>query len=131
MDHRKEHGMTVELEEFTEWRHRVDARLGRLEAVSDEYVDKINNQRGSLDAIHADLGEMRGYFVRQQGMLQALHITQSEHTARLTRLEVRAEALDVQVQGLKAGMQKVQVGVQTIIGLLDRKFDGGGEPGDS
>jgi hypothetical protein len=138
MGHRKEHGMTVELEEFTEWRHRVDARLGRLEAVSVEHVDKINNQRGSLDAIHADLGEIRGYFVRRQGMLQALHITQSEHTARLTRLEVRAEALDVRVQaldvrvqGLEAGMQKVHVGVQTIIGLLDREFDGGNETGDS
>jgi hypothetical protein len=57
--------------------------------------------------------------------------SRAETTARLTRLEVRAEAPDVRGQGLEAGMQKVHVGIQAIIGLLDRKFDGGDEHGDS
>jgi hypothetical protein len=110
--------MTVTREEFTQWQRRTEARLATLEDVSDKHVDKINNQRGSLDAIHADLGEMRGYFVRQQGMLQALHLTQSEHTAALREhTNVLREHTDSLAE-LRMGVAETRVGIRTIIGLL-------------
>ena len=110
--------------EGSKWQHRTDARLATLEAVSDEHVDKINLLRGSLDAIHSDLGEMRGYFVRQQGMLQALHLTQNEHSAALRELRTGQEELRTGQEELRQGLTEVRAGVQTIIGLLE-SADGG------
>lgn len=116
--------MTVDLEEFTQWQHKTEARLATVEAVSDEHVDKINNQRGSLDAIHADLGEMRGYFVRQVGMLQALHLTQNEHTAALRELRTGQEEL-------RRGLTETRVGIRTIIDLLKPADDGENDSDES
>ena len=130
--------MTVALEEFTEWRHSVEARLGTLEAVSDNHVDKINNQRGSLDVIHADLGEMRGYFTRQQGMLQALHLTQNEQAARfrtfdsrLTGVENRLTSVEGRLTSVEGTLQKVHVGVDAILELLRSADSGGSESENS
>ncbi len=89
----------------SQWQHRADARLATLEAVSDEHVDKINIQRGSLDAIHADIGEMRGHFITQKGMLQALHLTQNEHSAALRELRSGQEELRTGQEELWTGQE--------------------------
>jgi chromosome segregation ATPase len=138
MNRRRENGMAVELEEFTEWRHGVEARLGRLEVVSDGHVDKINIQRGSLDAIHSDLGEIRAHFGRQKGMLQALHLTQNEHSTALRELRTGQEVLrrdltEVRrdLTEVRRDLTEVRVGVQTIIDLLasaDDERSAGGSP---
>jgi hypothetical protein len=123
--------MTVELEEFTEWRGRVEARLCTLEAVSDEHVDKISNQRGSLDAIHSDLGEIRQQFLIQKGMLQALHLTQNDHTTALRELQTGLAEVRGGLTEVRGGLTEVRVGVQTIIDLLSSADDGensGGSP---
>lgn len=130
--------MTVELEEFTEWRGRVEARLCTLETVNDEHADKISNQRGSLDAIHSDLGEIRQQFLIQKGMLQALHLTQSEHTAALRELrtglaEVRGGLTEVRggLEEVRGGLTEVRFGIRTIIDLLNSANDdknSGGSP---
>jgi hypothetical protein len=117
--------MTVELEEFTPWQHRTEARLATLEGVSDEHVDKISNQRGSLDAIHSDIGEMRGHFLTQKGMLQALHLTQGEHSTALRELRTGQEEL-------RQGLTEVRVGIRVIVDLLtpagDDEKSGGNSP---
>ena len=130
--------MTVALEEFTEWRDTVEARLGRLESVSDEHTEKFNHDDDLLGSMDEDLTKLQVEFRAQRKMLQALHLTQSDHTARLTRLETgvrkldgRVQKLDGRVERLEQGMQKVEAGVRTIIGLLDRSHDGGNESGDS
>jgi hypothetical protein len=123
--------MTVELEEFTEWQRRTEARLTTLEAVSDEHVDKINNQRGSLDAIHSDIGEMRGHFLTQKGMLPALYLTQSEHTAALRELRTGQEELSQGLTEVRRGLTEVRVGIRTIVDLLTPAGDDEGSGGNS
>jgi hypothetical protein len=111
---RQEDGMTIALEEFTEWRDSVEGRLYRLEAVGDQHAEKFKYQEAALGAMDGDLSKIQVEFRAQRGMLQALHLTQNEHTARLTRLE--------------NGIIKVQAGIQTIIGLLDHNHNGGNTP---
>jgi hypothetical protein len=104
--------MTVALEEFTEWRDTVEVRLGRLESVSDEHTEKFNHDDDLLGSMDEDLSKLQVEFRAQRKMLQAFHLTQSDHTARLTRLETGVRKLDGRVE-------KVLTGVQTIIGLLE------------
>ena len=75
--------MTVALEEFTEWRDSVEIRLGRLESVSDQHTEKFNQTEDLLGSIDEDLSKLQVEFRAQRRMLQALHDTQSDHTARL------------------------------------------------
>jgi chromosome segregation ATPase len=137
-NHRKGNSMTVELEEFAAWRHRVDARLGTLEKVSDEHGDKIGLQQGSFLAIHADLGEIRGQLRKQDGMIQALHLTQSEHSTALRELrtgqdelrrdmaEVRQDMAEVRqdMTEVRQDMTEVREGIRTIVDLIERTEDG-------
>jgi hypothetical protein len=78
-----------------------------------------------------DISDLSVKLDAQGRLLQALADKQSEHTAtladhtvRLTRLESGVAKLDSRVARLEAGQEKILVGVQTIIGLLD------GENGD-
>jgi hypothetical protein len=123
--------MTAELGEFTKWRGSVEARLGRLEAVSDEHVGKTTQHEGLLGSVDADLSKIQVEFRAQRGMLQALHITQNEHTVALRKLETGQEELRRGQEELWQGQAKVLAGVQTIIGLLGRDIDSGNESGDS
>jgi hypothetical protein len=124
----KEAGMTVELEEFTEWRHSVETRLGRLEAVSDEHMDMTKHHQGLLGSMDKDLSGIQVEFRAQRGMLQALHLTQNEHTARLVKLEIGQEELrqgqQELRQELRQGQAKVLAGVQTILDLLSSASGG-------
>jgi chromosome segregation ATPase len=122
--------MTVALEEFTEWRHSVEARLGKLEDVSEKHAERFNQNEHLLGAMDRDLGSLQAEFRAQRGMLQALHLTQSDHSRSLGKLEVGVQRLDLKVQALdtrvlrlEEGMQKVEAGVQTIIGLLTSADD--------
>ena len=103
--------MTVALEEFTEWRDTVEVRLGRLEGVSDQHTEKFNYADDLLGSMDEDLSKLQVEFRAQRGMLQALHLTQSDHTARLTRLETGVRKLDGRVE-------EVLTGVQAVLGLL-------------
>jgi chromosome segregation ATPase len=123
--------MTVALEEFTEWRDSVEVRLDRLESVSDQHTEKFNQAEDLLGSIDEDLSKLQVEFRAQRKMLQALHLAQSDHTARLTRLETGVRKLDGRVERLDDGMQKVEAGVRTIIGLLERNLDGDSESRDS
>ncbi|HEY6492184.1 MAG TPA: hypothetical protein VIZ43_02855 [Trebonia sp.] len=116
--------MTVELEEFTKWRTSVETRLGRLEAVGDEHAEKVNHHQGLLGSIDGDLTGVQVEFRAQRSMLQALHLTQNEHTSALRDLRTGQDEL-------RLGQAKVLAGVQTIIGLLGRNIEGDDEPGDS
>jgi hypothetical protein len=107
-----------------QWRDRTEARMTTLEVVSDEHVAKINDQAGALVSMDTDIGAMQVEFRTQRRMLQALHLTQQEHTASLRELKTGQEEL-------RLGQSRVLAGVQTIIGLLDRGIDGGPEADDS
>jgi chromosome segregation ATPase len=116
--------MTVELEESAGWRHRVDARLATLERVSDEHGDKIGHQQGSFLAIHADLGEIRGQLLKQDSMIQALRLTQSEHSTALRKLRQDVTEIRQDVTELRRDVTEVRVGIRTIIDLIDQRDSG-------
>jgi chromosome segregation ATPase len=118
MEPPKGDGMTVAIEEFAKWRDSVEARLGRLEGVSDEHAGKIRHDEHLLGSMDRDLSKLQAEFRAQRGMLQALHLTQNEHTAKLMKLEIGQEELRRGQQELRQGQVKVLAGVQTIIGLL-------------
>jgi soluble cytochrome b562 len=122
--------MTAELAEFTEWRHSVEARLGRLEVVSDEHVEKGRHHGGLLGSMDTDLSGIQVEFRAQRGMLQALHLTQNEHSAALRKLETGQEELRLGQAELRREMTEVRVGIRTIIGLLD-PADGDAKSGDT
>jgi chromosome segregation ATPase len=133
--------MSGEFDDSTPRQHAMEARVATLERVSDEHAGKISNQRGSLDAIHTDLGELRGHFTRQEGMVQALHLTQNEQLAAMRELRTGQEELRLDLEELRLGQEglrheltETRVGIQTIIGLLksaEGDEDNGGEPGGS
>jgi chromosome segregation ATPase len=117
--------MTVALEEFTEWRDTVEVRLDRLESVTDEHTKQYNHNGRLLVSMNERLGKLESESRAQRGMLQALHLTQNEHTATLREHTAtlkdhteRLERLDTRVQKLETGQEKVLAGVQAILGLL-------------
>jgi hypothetical protein len=110
--------MTVELEEFTEWRDSVEGRLCTLEAASDQHAVRISDQRGHLVSMDEDLSNIQVEFRAQRGMLQALHDTQSEHITVLREHTGALTELRAGQQELRLGQAEVLAGVQTILGLL-------------
>jgi hypothetical protein len=96
--------MTVTLEEFTPWKASVEARLDRLETVT-----------SSMDE---DFGEIKLEFRAQRKMLQALHLTQNEHTRSL-------QEHGLTLSELRTGQARVLAGVQAILGLLQPATDSG------
>ena len=109
--------MSDDLEGFAEWRDKIESRVSTLEVT----VKTEARVRAQMDHDMSDLGVKLD---AQGRLLRAMAETQSDHTLRLTRLEVRAERLEAGQAKLEAGQEKVLAGVQTIIGLLD------GENGD-
>jgi septal ring factor EnvC (AmiA/AmiB activator) len=97
--------MTVTLEEFRPWKDTVEARLDRLETVTSS-TDK-------------DFGEIRVESGAQRKMLQALHLTQNEHTKTLAEQTKTLAEHSVALRKLETGQAEVLAGVQTIIGLLE------------
>lgn len=116
--------MTVALEEFTEWRDSVEARLGKLEAVSEKHADRFNHDEHLLGAMDRDLGSLQAEFRAQRGLLQALHLTQGEHTAVLREHSLALADLRTGQQELRQGVMEAHVGIRTIIGLL-KSAEGG------
>jgi septal ring factor EnvC (AmiA/AmiB activator) len=100
----KEDGMTVALEEFRPWKDTVEARLDRLETVT-----------SSMDK---DFSEIRVEFGAQRKMLQALHLTQNEHTKTLAEHTKTLAEHSVALSRLETGQAKCLAGIQAILGLL-------------
>lgn len=129
--------MTVTLEEFRPWKAVVEARLGRLEVASDMHATKIGDHEGLIKAMDKDVTDAQAAFRAQLAGLNAVRATQSDHTAkirnidnRLTGVEVRLTGVETRLTSVEGTLEKVNVGVQTIIELLAPANDHG-EPGDS
>jgi hypothetical protein len=65
-----------------------------------------------------DLSKIQVEFRAQRGMLQALHDTQSEHSAMLREHSAALTGLRTGQAQLRREMTEVRVGIGTIIGLL-------------
>jgi chromosome segregation ATPase len=112
---------------FDERQDRFDARLTTLE----ETIKTEANLRAAMDQ---DISDIKIEQRAQRGLLQAVAVTQSEHTARLTAIEGRVGIIETRlgnvesrlgnVEGrlgtVESTLGNVQIGVQTIITMLDR-----------
>ena len=94
--------MTDDLADPQQWRDGIESRVGTLEAT----VKTEAQLRATMDF---DMGKMQAEFRAQRSMLQALHVTQQDHTRRLT--------------GVEGGLQLVRAGVEAIHGKLDLLID--------
>jgi chromosome segregation ATPase len=119
---------------------RLSGRQDRLEgrvAVLEVKVEEEAALRANMDS---DLGDMKATLNAHTRSLQALADTQSDHTARLTRIEDRLDGVEDRLDGVegrldrvdegltevrtgltevRTGLGNVQIGVHAIIDLLD------------
>jgi septal ring factor EnvC (AmiA/AmiB activator) len=110
--------MTDDLADFTEWRDRIESLVSTLEAA-------IGIQKGLRAAMDEDSSKVQAEFRAQRGLLQALHDTQQEHTTLLRAHSARLSEHSGQLTELRAGQQRILVGVEAILGLLNRNLNGG------
>jgi hypothetical protein len=108
--------MSDDLGGFAEWRDKMEARVSTLEVT----VKTEARVRATMDRDMSDLGLKLDV---QGRLLQAVAETQSDHTVRLTRLEVGQADHTARLNRLETGQAKILAGVQTIVGLLDRQED--------
>jgi septal ring factor EnvC (AmiA/AmiB activator) len=103
--------MSSELEEV---RQRLAALTGR--------VDGIEGLRAMMDR---DLADIKQRMDAQDLLLQALHVTQSNHTQRLTRIEDTLAAMGAALGSMDTEFRgKLDV----IIAMLDRLTPPAGAP---
>jgi septal ring factor EnvC (AmiA/AmiB activator) len=102
--------MSSELEEV---RQQLAALSGR--------VDGIEGLRAMMDR---DLADLKQRMDAQDLLLQALHVTQSNHTQRLTRIEDSLVRIDGAVGTIGAALGRVETDfrgkLDTIVAMLDR-----------
>ena len=122
--------MTDDLGQFRVRQDRFDARLTTLE-------DKVRIQADMRAAMDSDLSDIKLEQRAQRGMLQALGTTQSEHGTdirvikadvadikdRLTGVEGRLTGVEGRLGTVESTLGNVQIGVQTIIAMLDRHIE--------
>jgi chromosome segregation ATPase len=101
-------------DELDDIRRRLDALERRMDS-----------EAGLRAMMDLDQASLTARFDAQDRLLRALAVTQSEHTARLTRLEGAVGRLEGAVGQLENGQQRlegavgrVEAGLQTIITLL-------------
>jgi septal ring factor EnvC (AmiA/AmiB activator) len=101
--------MTDDLEGSGQWRDSVETRLGKLEVTVEEQA----RLRAAMDEY---LGNLKAELGAHKRLIQSIHDTQSDHTARLERLETGQKEL-------RTGLGRVQVGVEAIRDMLDRTLN--------
>ena len=117
------------MDEMRRRQDTFDMRLTTLE-------EKVDTEANLRAAMNEDISDIKTEQRAQRWLLQAVATTQSEHTARFSAIETDVAVLKTDVAVLKTDMAQVkstlgnvQVGVQTIIAILDRQIDETGEDG--
>jgi uncharacterized coiled-coil protein SlyX len=128
--------MADDLGKAGQWRDAVETRLGTLETRAD-------SQERLRAAMDEDMSSLKVEFRAQRKLLQSLHDTQQEHTARFREIDEKFRKIDekfremdermqagfAQVQAdfarVQVGFARVHVGVDAILDLLR------GEPGSA
>jgi hypothetical protein len=115
--------MASELDEIRRRQDIFEVRLTTLEV-------KVEAEARMRAAMDHDISDIKIEQRVQRGLLQAVAITQSEHSTRLTSIEGRLTGVEGELAAVKDrlgnvehGLGNVQVGVQTIIAILDRQID--------
>ena len=102
----------------------IEARVSTLEAASETHAAAIRNHGGLLVSMDEDISRVQVEFRAQRGMLQALHLTQSEHSTVLRGHTALLKEHSAILSDHSAQLAEIRVGVQTIIDLLTPKPGG-------
>jgi hypothetical protein len=92
------------------------------------HAEKINDHEGVLTAMDEDVKNAQAAFRAQLAVLNSVRTTQNEQNERLVNVETRVTAVGNRLTSVEATLQKVHVGVDTILDLL-KPADGGSGPG--
>lgn len=103
--------MTDDLEDFARWRGSVESRLGTLETAAAVQKAALKDQPDLRAAMDEDMGTLSAKFRTQEKLIQAISVTQSEHTTQLRAIEGRLEKVE-------GKLDLVHVGVGAIHTLL-------------
>ena len=128
--------MPDELAEMRDRQDRFDARLTTLE-------ERVKAEAILRAAMDRDISDVKTEQRAQRGLLQAIATTQSDHTrqfsehgtrltaiegrlgnveGRLGNVEGRLGNVETELAEVKGTLGNVQIGVQTIIAMLDRSI---------
>jgi hypothetical protein len=111
--------VSTETGESAPWRHSVETRLAMLEAGGEQLGNQLTEQRGVTTSMDTDVTGIQREIRAQRGMLQALHLTQQEHTAAFRHLRVGQQELERRLgQEFRQGHAKVLASVQALVSLL-------------
>jgi hypothetical protein len=102
----------------------IEARVSTLEAASDAHAVAISTHGGLLVSMDEDISKIQVEFRAQRGMLQALHLTQNEHSTVLREHTALLKEHSAVLTDHSSQLAEIRVGVQTIIHLLTPKPDG-------
>jgi hypothetical protein len=116
--------MTTIIKDHAQEPRGIEARVSRLEAASDMHAAKISDHGGLLVSMDEDVSKIQVEFRAQRGMLQALHDTQTEHTAKLREHTAILGEHSATLADHGAQLAEIRVGVRTIIDLLTPKPGG-------
>jgi len=100
-------------------------------------VDRNEGLRAMMDW---DLADIKQRMDAQDLLLQALHVAQSNHTQRLTRIEETLGRVDATLTGVEAALSGVEAALSrvdadfrgkldTLVAMLDRLVSPSGSPG--
>jgi hypothetical protein len=103
--------VTDDLEDSSQWRGGMESRLGTLET-------KVETEAHLRAAMDKDMGTLSAKFGVQEKLIQAISLTQSDHTKLLRDHTERLEKLEVGQEELKTKLDRVHVGVEAIHTLL-------------
>jgi chromosome segregation ATPase len=121
--------MIEDIGDLTPWQHMAHARMTTLEAARKTHAEKISEHGGVLTAMDEDVKNAQAAFRAQLAVLNSIRTTQNEQHEELVSLKTRVTAVENRLTGVEATLQKVHVGVDTILDLLssadDEKSDGG------
>jgi hypothetical protein len=101
----------------------VPAELARLRARVTAVEARLENEAGLRAMVDMDQAAISTRLDAQQKLLRAIARTQSDHTAQLREQDKRLDRV-------QAGIGRVEVGVQAVLGLLGAA-GGGTDPGPS
>jgi DNA repair ATPase RecN len=110
--------MNDDLEKFTPRHQTMESRVATLEAESDTHALQIGDHKGMLRAMDKDVSDAQAAFRAQLAVLNSVRETQSEHTAKLRNIDNQLTGVESRLTSVEGILQKVNVGVQTIVGLL-------------
>jgi predicted nuclease with TOPRIM domain len=104
-------------------------RAAMAQHISDIKTEQLA-QRGLLQALGQTQGEQNARSVRVEGKLMGIDDRLTTLTGRvvgmddrLTNVENRLGGVETRLDRVEQGLGTVQVGVQTIIAILDRQID--------